>query len=92
MNKLKELADQSVKGIKHEIYAKDSTGEHVTAGEPASSGDRKITIGFDARYVRSNFHCDVCNMDMPSKNMVNHVDGKRHVRNVQRRAQGLPPQ
>ena len=35
MNRLKDLADQSVKGIKHEIYGKVSTGGNVATGAPA---------------------------------------------------------
>jgi len=37
MASLKKLADESVNGIKHEIYAKDSTGEHVAAGSAPES-------------------------------------------------------
>ena len=37
MAKLKDLADESVNGIKHEIYVKGSTGEHVTVGAVGGS-------------------------------------------------------
>ena len=84
MNKLKDLADKSVKGEKHEIYAKDSTGEHVTAGESAGSGDRKITLSVDNRYIRSARHCPDCNMDVPDNQWNSHQDKEYHKENVAR--------
>ena len=68
MNKLKDLADQSVEGIKHEIYAKDSTGGHATAGESAASrSDVNVTVQFDPNYIKEPWTCPACGVTMPAE-------------------------
>jgi len=90
MNNLKALAEKSVKGEKHEIYARDSTGGHATTGDSAG-GDIKITLGVNQSYLKPKWTCPVCDRTMLDSNMANHLDGKRHEMNVKRRARGLPP-
>ena len=90
MAKLKDLANESIKGTKHEIYAKDSTGGHAAASD-SSGGDRRITIGFDARYTTRNHYCEVCQENMPNNQRTGHERLRKHEINAVRHAQGLPP-
>ena len=73
MNKLNAFADESVKGTKHKIYAKDNTSGHATAGaESAPSGGRKITVGIYPRFTVKHVHCQDCNVDMQQNEWTSH--------------------
>ena len=87
MDKLKKLADISVNGIKHEIYAKDSTGEHITSGTaptapaaPAAPAAPVVVQGepLDTRLIRNTWYCDACNVTIPENQKASHCKSKLH--------------
>jgi len=60
---------------------KDSTGGHATTGD-SSGGDRKIAIGLDPRYIRPNYHCQLCGVTMPDNQKTSHLSTAEHKHNA----------
>ena len=92
MAKLKELANESVKGTKHEIYTKGSdnagvTSEHITspsapaqaASAPASG---PLVVQGEPIEQLYSWYCPACNETMPRSNKSGHEKLARHRMNL----------
>jgi len=76
MKTLKDMADLSVNGVKHEIYAKDSTGGHTTTTTINNTTINRPTT--TSATERDTIHCDICNRDFSASYFPRHLTMNDH--------------